>query len=102
MHELEWLADRRPETEPPDELTTWAARAALLAHARSASRPARRSRLAFAPLAAALAAALVVAAGLLPSGDGHRAALPTEPQAQAAIVTLSRHLQQAPAPPGDA
>ncbi len=106
MHELEWLAARRPEIAPPDEATTSEARVALLEHAvaapRPVSRPAARSRLAFVPLAAALAAAIVVAAGALPSGDGHKAALPTEPQAQAAIVTLSRHLRQAPAPPGDA
>src|SRR4051794_14889630 len=115
MHELEWLAAHRPQTESPDDLTTARARAELLAHAlgeprgsravpprpRRASPPAR-PRLAFAALAAALAAAIVIAAGALPSGDGHTAMLTTEPQAQAAIVTLSRRLRQAPAPPGDA
>jgi hypothetical protein len=111
MNELDWLAARRPDTESPDEATTARARTALLEHMRGAPRrpvPARRPRrrtrprLEFMALAAALAAALVVAAGALPSGDGAKPALTTEPQAQAAIVTLSKHLHNAPAPPGDA
>jgi hypothetical protein len=108
MNELEWLAARRPDTEPPDELATARARAGLLEHTVAAGyRPAPRRRRArprvgFMAAAAALAAALVAAVGALPSGQGPRPPLATAPQAQAAIVTLSQHLRHAPAPPGDA
>ena len=107
MNELEWLAARRPDTEPPDELATARARAALLEHTVAAAyRPTpqkrARPRVAFMAAAAGLAAALVVAVGALPSGEGPRAPLATAPQAQAAIVTLSQRLRHAPAPPGDA
>jgi hypothetical protein len=93
MNELEWLAERRPETDLT-EAATARARAALLEHARP---PRRRRHPELLAVAAVLAIAIIVAAGALPSGDGRLSPAPAS-----ALVTLARKLHQAPVLPGDA
>ena len=111
MNEIEWLAERRPQTSEPDTAATTSARTALLEHARApraaAPRPAavsrrfvhvRRRVVAGASL---VAVAAVVAAGALPAREHPPQIAP--PAAEAApLVLLAKHLQHVPAPPGDA
>ena len=109
MNEIEWLAERRPETGEPDAAATTSARAALLEHARTPAAPrpvavsrrfvhVRRRVIAGASL---VAVAAVVAVAALPSGD--RPSRLSAPAAEAApLVRLSARITDAPAPPGDA
>jgi hypothetical protein len=115
MNELEWLTDERPPVAAPDDETTARARAALVAHALgerelapagpARDERARRPRKAplYALAAAVFAVAIVVVAGALPSGNGAAPrVVGAPPAAEAALVTLAKQLEAAPAPPGDA
>jgi hypothetical protein len=105
MNEIEWLAERRPETEEPGAAATARARAALLQHGNRprvtvSRRPVHVRRRVLAG-AAVVAIAAIVAAGSLPAGDHAPRLAP--PTAQAApLVRLSARIKDTPPPPGDA
>jgi hypothetical protein len=121
MNEIDWLTDRRPELPDPDRDTTMAARDALLRHAerrpdapgptRAAAtaphRPAHprsrrrgHSRLSRALVgAAAVAAAVLVSVGVLPSGDGSDGPIGSLATAEAApLMQLAAQLRTQPQP----
>ncbi len=105
MNELEWLAERRPDNDPPDDLGTARARAALLTHAVHEGRGDRRRtrrRVELLSLATVVAVAIVVATSALSGGDGTLSRLSPAPPPAEALVRLSHKIQQAPPPPGDA
>jgi hypothetical protein len=122
MNELEWLAERRPETEEPTAAGTTRARAALLEHARTPSPvPPRRHTPSPAQLAGVkrrrrilAGAALAATAGigvlaLAPaSKDGtagpvaHTLGIAPQPAQAAPLMKLAAKIRQAPKPVGDA
>jgi len=106
MNEIEWLAERRPDTGEADPAATASARAALLQHARTprltvSRRPVHVRRRVVAG-AALVAVAAIAAVALLPAGDHASRSLAPSTAEAAPLVRLATQLQQAPAPPGDA
>jgi hypothetical protein len=123
MNELEWLAERRPETEDPTAAETTRARAALLSHAAAPSpvpsrrrtpSPARlagikRRRRIFAGAALAATAGVGVLALAPTNQDGTtgprvatRIGIAPQPAQAAPLMKLAAKLRQAPQPAGDA
>ena len=106
MNEIEWLAERRPQTGEPDAAATATARSALLEHSRKprltvSRRPVhvRRRIVAGAALVGVVA---VIAAGTLPAGDhASRSLAPSTAQA-APLMRLAAHIKTTPPPAGDA
>ena len=113
MNEIEWLAERRPDTEASGTLSTARARRALLEHALGPS-PARiagikrRRRIVAGAVLAATAGAAAVA--FAPTGhDGttgpavaRRIGLAPAPAQAAPLLKLASKITQAPKPAGDA
>jgi hypothetical protein len=109
MNEIEWLAERRPQTGEADAAATARARAALLERAETPRRPAprrgpspgvaRRRRIVAGAAVASVAA--VVAASSLPAGD-RAPRLATQAAEAAPLVRLSARIKQTPPPSGDA
>src|SRR5262249_1944469 len=109
MNEIEWLAERRPESGEPDAAATSGARAALLEHARTprlkvSRRPVhvRRRIIAGGVLVAAAAG---VPFPPPPAGEHASPIAPrlAPPAAEAApLVRLAAHIQETPPPAGDA
>jgi hypothetical protein len=115
MNEIEWLAERRPETEEPTSPQTLRARAALYRHAtapgpspaRLAGIHRRRRILAGAALVAAAGVGVLALAPASKNGTtgptvARTIGIAPEPAQAAPLMKLAAAIQQAPRPKGDA